>query len=273
MVRLFLLLILFSISTSVAFTQTSGVPCDSSVVSIGGVRKLTSKELGEERTLNVYLPFGYSEDSTARFQVIYLLDGSADEDFIHITGLVDFLATYGIIPPSIVVGIANVDRKRDFTFPTTVEQDKKDFPTTGGSAKFISFLENELVHWIDAEYRTNNQRLLIGQSLGGLLATEILLYKPELFSQYIIVSPSLWWDKESLLNKAPSLLQNKINPDIQICISVGSEGDEMERPARKLHDLTKDIYQSDFIYLPEENHATILHRSVYKSLEILYAPK
>lgn len=213
------------------------------------------------------------EDTIARFQVIYLLDGSANEDFIHITGLVDFLSTYGIIPPSIVVGIANVDRKRDFTFPTAVEQDRKDFPTTGGSEKFMAFVEKELLPWTDKNYRTNSRRMLIGQSLGGLMACEILLKKPELFTDYIIVSPSLWWDHESLLAKAPSLLQNKINPGIRICISVGSEGDEMERPARKMHELSKDIYTSEFIYLPEENHATILHRSVYRSLELIFAPK
>ena len=269
-----IILILLSVLLSYdTISQTTILPCDSNVVSIGEVKKIQSSSLGEERILNIYLPSNYHEDSTARFQVIYLLDGSANEDFLHITGLVDFLSTYGIIPPSIVVGIANVDRKRDFTFPTTVEQDKKDFPTTGSSEKFIAFIEKELLNWTDKNYRTSSKRVLIGQSLGGLLACEILLKKPALFSDYIIVSPSLWWDNQSLLEKAPSLLQNKINPELKICISVGSEGDEMEIPARKMHELTKDIYDSQFFYLPEENHATILHRSVYRSLEILFKPK
>lgn len=255
------------------FSQNLSSPCDTGMVSIAEVKKIHSKELDEERTLNIYVPYGYPEDSTTRYNVIYLLDGSANEDFVHITGLVDFLSTYGIIPPSIVVGIANVDRKRDFTFQTSVEADKKEFPTTGGSEKFIAFIENELLSWVDKNYRTNSNRLLIGQSLGGLLACEILLKKPDLFSEYIIVSPSLWWDNQSLLTKAPALLQNKINPELKICISVGSEGDEMEIPARKIHELTEDIYDAQFVYLPEENHATILHRSVYRSLELLYSPK
>ncbi len=53
-----------------------------------------------------------------------------------------------ILPPSIVVGISNVDRKRDFTLPTTIQKDKEDFPTTGESAKFISFIEKELQPYI-----------------------------------------------------------------------------------------------------------------------------
>jgi len=33
--------------------------------------------------------------------------------------------------------------------------------------------------------------MIIGQSLGGLLASEILMKKPELFNKYVIISPSL----------------------------------------------------------------------------------
>jgi hypothetical protein len=72
--------------------------------------------LEEDRILNIYLPEGYGEDST-RYPVIYLLDGSYNEDFLHICGLVQFLTMIEVMPKTIVVGIANVDRKRDFTFP------------------------------------------------------------------------------------------------------------------------------------------------------------
>ena len=81
--------------------------------SIGKIETIQSKVLDEERTINVYLPDGYSPDSARFYPVIYLLDGSANEDFIHVSGLVQFLQMIGSIPPAIVVGIANVDRKRD----------------------------------------------------------------------------------------------------------------------------------------------------------------
>ena len=99
---------------------------------LGEIATIQSVELAEKRSLNIYLPEGYSPDSTTTYPVIYLLDGSADEDFIHVVGLVQFsnFPWVNILPPTIVVGIANVDRKRDFTFPTTIEKDKKDYPTT-----------------------------------------------------------------------------------------------------------------------------------------------
>ncbi|MEQ1624697.1 MAG: alpha/beta hydrolase-fold protein, partial [Sediminibacterium sp.] len=100
---------------------------------LGVIDEIHSKELAENRVLNIYLPEGYSQNDTIKYSVIYLLDGSADEDFIHIVGLVQFNSFQWInhIPKSIIVGIATVDRRRDFTFPTTIKEDLKTYPTTG----------------------------------------------------------------------------------------------------------------------------------------------
>jgi predicted alpha/beta superfamily hydrolase len=81
-----------------------------------------------------------------RYPVIYLLDGSADEDFIHVVGLVHFNSFRWIkrVPKSIVAGIVNTDRRRDFTYPATLEADQKRVTTAGKSEQFIAFLQNEL---------------------------------------------------------------------------------------------------------------------------------
>src|ERR1700710_683531 len=124
---------------------------------LGVIDEIQSKELAEKRILNIYLPEGYNPNDTTKYPVIYLLDGSADEDFIHIVGLVQFNSFEWInqVPKSIIVGIATVDRRRDFTFPTAIEKDKKAHPTSGHSNKFISFLENELQPFIQTKYKTN----------------------------------------------------------------------------------------------------------------------
>lgn len=129
--------------------------------------------LNESRTINIYLPASYHQDSTTNFNVIYLLDGSMDEDFIHIVGNVQFCSFpwINIIPESIVIGIANVDRKRDFTYPSTYDLNQKEFPTSGKSSKFIEFIQKELQPYIHKNYRSSKETTLIGQSLGGLLAT------------------------------------------------------------------------------------------------------
>ena len=122
---------------------------------LGSIEQIHSEILGEDRVLNIYLPEGYSADDTTHYPVIYLLDGSADEDFIHIVGLVQFNSFEWInrVPRSIVIGIATVDRRRDFTIPSTVEEERKSFPTTGHSDKFMSFLESELQPFVNKKYR------------------------------------------------------------------------------------------------------------------------
>ncbi|KAK6021268.1 putative esterase [Ostertagia ostertagi] len=231
----------------------------------------------EERTLNIYLPAGYDSNKAGQYPVIYLLDGSMNEDFLHITGLVQFFQLMMNMPNTIVVGIANVDRKRDFTFPTTIAADKKQYPTTGHSESFIRFMEQELQPYIQSHYKTSATKYLIGQSLGGLVATEILLKKPSLFTHYIIVSPSLWWDNESLLQQAPALLARQGNDSIRVMISVGKEGKIMEQDAAALATTLKNAgpkhRKIDFNKMLKENHATILHLSVYESLKQLFPYK
>ena len=244
---------------------------------LGEVDSIQSIELQEVRRLNIYLPEDYSPDSAALYPVIYLLDGSADEDFIHIAGLVQFanFPWVNMLPKSIVVGIASVDRKRDFTFPTAIEKDKKDYPTTGGSAKFIAFIEKELQPFVEKHYKTSSSKMLIGQSLGGLLATEILFKKPELFNSYIIVSPSLWWNKESLLATNPVVLKPEFKQPTSIYVAVGNEEKTMVADAKKLITLLKKRtdkkLQVSFQYFPDEDHATILHEAVYRAFKSMKA--
>lgn len=253
---------------------------------LGVIEELESKELAEKRILNIYLPEGYNRDDTTKYPVIYLLDGSADEDFIHITGLVQFNSFEWInrVPKSIVVGIATIDRKRDFTFSTSIQKDKITYPTTGHSDKFITFIEDELQPFIDTKYNTNKIQTIIGQSLGGLLATEILLKKPMLFDKYIIVSPSLWWDNGSLLKQSSILLQKNFNHPTYIYIGVGKEGlspgeipRNMEADAillsQKIKGSKSKTVKVFFDYLPQENHATILHQAVANSFNLLYPIK
>lgn len=234
---------------------------------VGVTDKIVSKELSETRLLNIYLPDSYAKNDTAPYPVIYLLDGSANEDFLHIIGLVQYLTMIGTMPESIVVGIANVDRRRDFTFPTQVEEDKKLVPVFGGATKFMSFLEKELKPYVEKNYKVSKQNTLIGQSLGGLMATQLLFSKPGLFSNYIIVSPSLWWNDESLL-KETELLKDKGHANTKVYISVGEEGDQMKDDAKKLNDiLQENKINSSFHFMPAENHLTILHNCIYNALQ------
>src|SRR5437868_9376185 len=100
---------------------------------------ITSRVLHEERAINVHTPAGY-EGSRDRYPVLYMPDGGLDEDFPHVVNTVDSLIALGKIPPMLVVGIPNTERRRDLTGPTSVKSDSAIAPRVGGSAAFRRFI-------------------------------------------------------------------------------------------------------------------------------------
>lgn len=203
--------------------------------------------------------------------MIYVLDGSANEDFPHIAGMAQFMATYSLMPPAIIVGIANVDRKHDFTHATKNDSDKVWVPNSGGSAEFIRFIGEEVEPFIEKTYLTNGSRTLIGQSLGGLLGTEVLFTRPELFDNFILVSPSLWWDDGSLSTMADNWCKEHADTRKSVYIAMASDDDMMQddidrvRAALKAH--AHEPLRWAYVEFPEETHATILHLAVYRAFE------
>ncbi|MDF3027501.1 MAG: esterase [Fluviicola sp.] len=277
------ILLTFTLSALITFAQKSKSPkTTSKPFVLGLIDEIQSKELAEKRTVNIYLPEGYDQNDSIKYPVIYLLDGSADEDFIHVAGLVQFCNFEWVnqLPKSIVVGIANVDRKRDFTFPSTIKA-KIALPTAGHSDKFMAFIEKELQPYIESNYRGNGDNMIIGQSLGGLFATEVLLKKPSLFNKYIIISPSLWWDNGSLLEQSSAILTESFTRETAVYIAVGKEGltpteipRVMEVDANLLADKLRGTKSKKvnvfFDYLPMENHASIMHQAVMNAFKFLY---
>ncbi|MCH2490891.1 MAG: alpha/beta hydrolase-fold protein [Flavobacteriales bacterium] len=268
--RVFVVLCLFSFPTLLG-QKLPEVVSQSDFV-LGSTYTINSTVLNENRTLNIYFPANYKEQPQKNYPVIYLLDGSKDEDFIHISGLVQFgtFSWINLLPESIVVGIGNTDRKRDFTYPSRNKLDQEEFPTSGKSESFIRFLTNEVIPFVKATFRTEEHSTIIGQSLGGLIATEILFKVPDTFDHYIIVSPSLWWDDEKLLQIEP---KSPRSPK-KIYVGVGKEGPVMERTANDLYKklrLEKAEHTEVFFdFLQNKTHGDALHLAAYNAFEKFY---
>lgn len=255
----------------------SGHAQKAEALTCGWTHTIASSELGEERLLNIYLPQNYDKDQSATYPVIYLLDGSAHEDFPHIAGLVQFFHLYELMPTAILVGIANVDRYRDFTTPTQIPAEQKGIPNAGGAEKFIAFMEKEVQPYLQAHFRVSGEKTLIGQSLGGLMAAETLFRNPDLFDNYLIVSPSLWWNDQELLKRADAFLAEHADLQKKVYLALGTEGPEMKEGMDKLlaafARANNEQLQVHFEAFPKEYHATILHRAVYRGFEVLFEGK
>ena len=96
------ILILALLLSTFGFSQIDSAICVDPYI-IGDRVEVYSPELKENRFLNVYLPNDYSPDSSIQYPVIYVLDGSMDEDEENImkNGTIDLfikLIVYSPLP-------------------------------------------------------------------------------------------------------------------------------------------------------------------------------
>lgn len=197
----------FCFLTNLVFAQGKE---DNQNIVIGKTDSIQSKILGEQRKIWVHVPDGANQ----KFPVVYVLDG--DGHFSSVVGMTQQLSLINgntMCPKMIVVGITNTDRTRDLT-PTHIAadlpmMDSASAITSGGGENFISFIEKELMPYIEAKYPTRPYKMLIGHSFGGLLLMQIFTHHTYLFNSYICIDPSMWWDKEKLLKQTQKVLAEK----------------------------------------------------------------
>jgi predicted alpha/beta superfamily hydrolase len=218
-------------------------------LTIGERLTVHSEVLDENRTMVVALPKDYSE-SEDRYPVLYVLDG--EFFFYQALAAVQFLSecTYirtHPIPQSIVVGIVNVDRNRDLTPTHAPVQGDLRYPTSGGGAQFLEFLQTELMPMMDARYRTQPYNILSGWSFGGLFTVYTYLDSPDAFSAYLAISPSLWWEQDLIIEKAKTAVAAGDVSIKPLVMTIGAlEGGDMDRSVRR-----------GFIPLFEDDRSTV----------------
>ena len=259
-----------------AMAMPVGKPQDGEAIVIGRGYDLVSKILNQTRRINVWLPPSYA-DGKQSYPVLYLQDGGLPEDFHHISGLLQVGAMNGYLQEVILIGVADIDRKHDLSFPTHDARDLKDFPTTGGSAAFREFMAKELLPWVKGRYRLSGQSAMIGESLAGLFVVETFLKQPALFDTYIAVSPSLWWDSQSLAKGAAGMLAG-LDPAVvrsrRLWLTIGDEGSDMLAGVELLADAARrQMDAQHFTYQPlmGEHHNSIFHPAASLALRRLYA--
>lgn len=152
-----------------------------------------SAKLGETRPVDVVTPAGYATGRD-RYAVLIILDANDAPQFRAAVANTNFLASRGVIPPLIVVGVPNgKDRTHDLT-PAATGEAHTQFPTAGGAGPFVDFLVDEVLPEIRAKYRTLHTTVLAGHSFGGLLVLHAASARPEAFAGIVAMSPSLWWN-------------------------------------------------------------------------------
>lgn len=265
-----------SIAAALAFTVPAAAqiaPVETPVV-IGQSYALPSAIYGGTREINVWLPPGYAE-GTARYPVLYLLDGGQAQDFHHISGLAQLGTVNGTTRDVIVVGVASVDRRNELALPTGDPELIARYPTQGQSARFRDFLWKEVEPFVEGRFRTSGETALMGESLAGLFVVETFLKEPQMFDAWVAVSPSLWWDGGRLARQSGAHLRDHSNDARTLILTMGDEGREaqalMDTLTANLRDHALSGVTWTFQPRPAETHATIYHGAALDAFRHLYA--
>jgi hypothetical protein len=178
-------------------------------IQISLIDTLNSKILNQKRELIIYIPESAKDPSRKREQypVVYLLDGY--DNFVPFVGMLKQYSEMNtqILPEMIVVGIPNIDfnsRMMDFS-PTTDGKPEQ----YGGGNKFLDFMETELFPYIEQNYSGSQNRTIIGHSFGGLVVMNALTTHPEMFTNYLLIDGSLYFDNELFFNNPNYSLKGK----------------------------------------------------------------
>lgn len=172
----------------------------------------------------------------------------------------------------------------------------------GGAEAFYRFLTEELRPAIAAAYPVNaDDQTLYGHSLGGLFALGVLFKHPDSFRGFAASSPSIWWNKRSVLKEEPGFVAKVQAKETAPRVLIVVGGTEQDRPttpapgmtlpqtrklmraarmvdnARELAERLKAVkggpgYVVRFQAFEDEDHMTVVPASVARALTFALRP-
>lgn len=220
------------------------------------VRILHSAAVEQEYQISVALPLHYAEHPEKAYPTIYVLDAN-----LYFGMVVEMVRTLNIrvpfcsgFPDAFVVGIgypvsgsaaeiyAQVMHLRMRDLLPVRDQGAEGFiqdifpvsdqVASGNAHQFLQFIQQELMPWIDAEYRVDNtDRTLMGFSWGGEFALTALFHQPRLFQRYVVVSPDLPHGNGAVLDYEQAYAQHQAELPVRLYLGYGEpEVNDYERP-------------------------------------------
>lgn len=227
----------------------------------------------EKKTIHIYVPPNYDQDSTTRYPVMYFMDGESSFNDLENMGpewqideVINAASENGKTT-AIVIGINDAE-DRDAEYTPFINEDN---PEAHG-ADFAQWVATDLKRWVDTHYRTKEDAestTIGGISRSGMMAYYMLMAHPDIFGNAIIQSPSMWVDHDRLM--AMNLTNTHLSKR-KIFVSIGEyEGRMMIGHAKEIYNKFKEQGLSDkqlqFKMIPKEGH---WHLTWRKSFAVAY---
>jgi predicted alpha/beta superfamily hydrolase len=255
-------------------SPATGPSTDSAPITLGQSFTLNSAVYGGPREINLYVPDqpawakGYFTDP---LPVLYVVDGGIDQDFVHIAGLSQLPLVNGERSPAIIVGVKTDNRYGEITPDPLDPRYLAQFKGYGGAADFRQFLRTEVIPFVKAK-GYEGRAALMGESLAGLFVIDTLAAEPDLFEDYIAISPSSWWDDQALAKRAVEALADT-PVGKRLVLAIADEGGTMEAGTRMFMAAANANTAIEVTFLDRsdsDSHGTIYHAAAHDALRALH---
>lgn len=174
----------------------------------------------------------------------------------------------------IIVGIGyrdilNTMRRRKFDFTPSFGRTPGE---TGGAEAYLRVLQDEIIPYAEAHLPIEpGSRVLAGHSYAGLFAVYALAEAPDLFDDYLIMAPALWFDQSGAfaMTFEPPSGPRRVVLAADTPLDEGPSG--AARDVRRLSDLLtaqRNIIVTTTI-LPGTNHDSMVAPSARTGLDAL----
>jgi predicted alpha/beta superfamily hydrolase len=205
------------------------------------VLSLESSATGRSYDLYVRLPEEYEQNQSMDYPVLYLLDGQWD--FKLLDSIYGGLHYDKFVPALIIVGITYSGDNADYdslrAMDYTPVQDLY-FPGSGDGPNFHAFLKEELIPFIESEYRADSsRRMLMGSSFGGTFTLYAMFTEPGLFSGYVAGSPIVTFGNRDVFRQEAAYAAEHRELAVSLFLSVG-ELEEIARPVEGFMQVLRD---------------------------------
>ncbi len=237
-----------------------------------------SKELNQNREFFIYTPSYYKEQIHQFYDVIYVFDAQRKEYFDLVCSLLPFTSKE-VDNPYIVVGITstydeklNYDRNDDLLpKPKNVPQNK--FYGHANRANFLKYFENELVPYIENNYRVAFKKILVGHSLSASFVISAFIKNPNFIDAIIAISPNLLYDKERIANELLEIKTEELNSPKFLYSSYVNEDNgwvSSNLARKKINDILNIKFLNEIKIvtdsIPNKNHFTTFVPSIINGL-------
>ena len=240
---------------------------------------------GVDYQLYVHVPPACREPQ-AKCPAVYMLD--AEYSFALAATIVTHLADRQRIRPIVSVAIGYQDkskyrynRTRDYTpFPDSTPNNDPSRFVSGEGPAFRRVFAREIFPFVEASYPVlASNRTLIGHSYGGLFAVSTMIEEPDLFDNYLIVSPSLWYGEGRMMEQLRLASPDRKMP-MRVYLAVG----DWEQQPQTMHPMVGDArtlgevldrwgqqqVEYELAVLPEESHASVFPAALSNGLRKLF---